>query len=221
MTALVSILIPAYNAERWIGETMRSALDQTWSHKEIIVVDDGSRDNTLVVAKRYESKHVKVLSQDNEGASATRNRALEHAQGDYIQWLDADDLLAQDKISEQLKESECCQSSRVLLTSALGRFFFRPHRAKIIPNPLWRDLLPVEWLLIKFNENVWMNPAAFLVSRRLSDLAGSWNVHLSLDDDGEYFSRVVAARSLSDIRKHGNFGARIWLRINDLDSATV
>ena len=53
---LVSILIPAYNAEKWVGDTIRSALHQTWPNKEIIVVDDGSTDNTLKVAKTFESK---------------------------------------------------------------------------------------------------------------------------------------------------------------------
>src|SRR5690349_12910162 len=104
--ALVSILIPAFNAERWLGETIESALNQTWPSKEIIIVDDGSADDTLRVARSFASSTVKVISQENSGACAARNRALAEAQGDFVQWLDADDLLAPDKIARQLERSD-------------------------------------------------------------------------------------------------------------------
>src|SRR5690242_2593971 len=102
MKPLVSILIPAYNAEPWIAGTIKSALDQTWSRKEVIVVDDGSRDRTLAVAKQFASKNVSIVTQQNQGASAARNKAFDLCQGDYIQWLDADDLLAPAKIAQQV-----------------------------------------------------------------------------------------------------------------------
>src|SRR5882724_4223522 len=98
MTPLVSILIPAYNAERWIAETIRSALKQTWRNKEIIVVDDGSTDGTLAIARRFEPKGVRAVTQPNQGAEAARNTASSLSRGDYIQWLDADDLLSRDKV---------------------------------------------------------------------------------------------------------------------------
>ena len=103
MDELVSIIIPAYNAECWISNTILSALSQTWPKKEIIIVDDGSTDNTLTAARRFESEILKVVAQQNKGASAARNKGLRFAQGNYIQWLDADDILAPDKISHQLK----------------------------------------------------------------------------------------------------------------------
>src|SRR5437588_1977285 len=99
MSDLVSILIPAYNAERWIRQSILSAINQTWDRKEIIVVDDGSTDLTLSVAKSLESKSVKVVTQINAGACKARNKALSLAQGDFIQWLDADDLLHPEKIA--------------------------------------------------------------------------------------------------------------------------
>src|SRR5438270_12906784 len=105
MTPLVSILIPAYNAEPWVGDTIKSALNQTWPRKEIIVVDDGSRDQTLQVVRQFASKDVSVVTQENQGASVARNRAFELCQGDYIQWLDADDLLGPDKIIRQMEVS--------------------------------------------------------------------------------------------------------------------
>jgi len=193
MEPLVSILIPAYNSEKWIADTIKSALSQTWPKKEIIIVDDGSTDNTLQIARQLESESMKVITQENKGASSARNKALSLAQGDYIQWLDADDLLAPDKISQQLKHAGDGKNSRILLSSTFGTFYFRHQKARFIPNPLWKDFSPVGWIFIKFMENVWMNPAVWLVSRNLTELAGPWNESLSLDDDGEYFTRVVAA----------------------------
>lgn len=191
MTALVSILIPAYNAEKWIGDTVRSAVSQTWPEKEIIIVDDGSRDNTMAIAKQFKSGSVKVISQQNRGGSAARNKALEYAQGDYIQWLDADDLLAPNKISEQMKFAEIGHKSITLLSSAFGFFYWRPKKAKFVPNGLWQDLNPMDWMLKKFSENLWMPPSVWLVSRKIVEKAGPWDERLFLDDDGEYSCRIV------------------------------
>lgn len=192
MADLVSILIPAYNAETWIAETIKSALNQTWINKEIIIVDDGSSDGTLQIAKIFESKTVKVKTQHNMGACSARNTALSLAQGAYIQFLDADDLLAPDKISQQLKGDNQGADSLVLLSAAWGKFFYYTHYAKFKPDSLWQDLGPSEWIHRKFNDNTFMTPSAWLVSRRLIDLAGPWDERLSMDDDGEYACRLVS-----------------------------
>lgn len=193
MKEKVSILIPCCNAEDWLKKTIESVLSQTWPNKEIIIVDDGSKDNSLQIAKQYESNIVKVISQENKGGSAARNRAFEYAQGGYIQWLDADDLLAPDKIELQMKEVECLGNSKILFSSSWAEFYYRHYKAKFIKSNLWQDLDPVEWLFIKFSEHVYMTNNTWLVSRELTELAGPWDERLSMDQDGEYFSRVVAA----------------------------
>jgi glycosyltransferase involved in cell wall biosynthesis len=193
MKPLVSILIPAFNAAEWIADTINSAVKQTWPRKEIIIVDDGSRDHTLAMARHFAGKEVSVLSQANQGAAATRNRAASVCQGDYIQWLDADDLLAPDKIARQMDAIDRGASSRTLLSSAWGRFMYRTARADFVPTALWCDLRPVEWLLRKMGHNLHMQTATWLVSRELTDAAGPWNTQLLGDDDGEYFCRVLLA----------------------------
>jgi len=196
MANLVSILIPAFNAERWIGATINSAINQTWSKREIIIVDDGSEDSTLAVARKFESKNVKIISQNNQGASNARNKALEYAQGDFIQWLDADDLLAPNKISEQMKFSELDSEASTLLSGPPGIFYWRIEKAKFIPNALWQDLGSLEWLIEKFSGPLWFIPACWLVSRKLTEIAGPWDKRLSMDDDGEYFCRIVASSKM-------------------------
>ena len=182
-----------HNAQKWIADTLRSAIAQTWERKEIIVIDDGSTDQTLAIARRFESEQVRVLTQTNHGAAATRNKAFSLSQGDYIQWLDADDLLAPDKISRQMKALDQGLSNRTVLSSAWGRFIYRYHRTEFTPTTLWCDLSPTEWLLRKMGQNLTMQTATWLVSRELTEAAGPWNTALLGDDDGEYFCRVLLA----------------------------
>jgi glycosyltransferase involved in cell wall biosynthesis len=209
MTPLVSILIPAYNAEEWVTDAIHSALDQTWPRKEIIIVNDGSTDRTLPVAQHFGSKDLTVVSQTNQGAAAARNKAFSVSQGDYIQWLDADDLLAPDKISRQMQALDTSQGKRTLLSSAWGSFYYLPSRATFSPSPLWRDLSPVEWLLRKMGENCHMQTATWLVSREVTEAAGPWDTRLLGDDDGEYFCRVkLASESIKFVPE-----AKVYYRV--------
>jgi glycosyltransferase involved in cell wall biosynthesis len=193
MKPLVSILIPAYNGENWIANTIRSAIGQTWPRKEIIVVNDGSTDQTLEIARQFASKDIVVVNRDNQGAASTRNHAFSLSQGDYIQWLDADDLLSPNKVQSQLEALDKIRSSRTLFSSEWGYFTYRTKKAEFSPSSLWCDLSPVEWLVRKMGEKLHMQTATWLVSRELSEEAGAWDTRLLSDDDGEYFCRVILA----------------------------
>src|SRR5215813_1832477 len=193
MKPLVSILIPAYNAEKTIADTLRSAIAQSWQNKEIIVVNNGSGDRTFEVAQRFASKEVTVVSAGGGGAAGARNHALQLSQGEYIQYLDADDLLAPGKIERQLAAMRQIDSPRKLLSSSWAYFYHRPHKAVFVRNSLWQDLPPVEWLVRKMGENLHMQTATWLTSRDLAEAAGPWNTQLHVDDDGEYFCRVLLA----------------------------
>src|SRR5262245_59995325 len=150
MTPLVSILIPAYNSEEWIAEALQSAIAQTWPKKEIIVVDDGSTDRTFDMARRFESREVKILRQPNQGAAGARNTAMSICQGDYIQCLDADDILEPNKVELQVRVG-CDVGRRTLVSGAWAYFSYRKRKAKFEPTNLWADLLPVEWLTRKMS----------------------------------------------------------------------
>lgn len=192
MTALVSILIPCHNAAPWLAETLECALGQTWPHKEIIVVDDGSRDESLAIARRFEARGVTVITQPNRGASAARNAAWTASRGDWLQFLDADDLLSPDKIARQM-EMAAKVGAETALAGRWSRFTSSPADADFTPQPLCMDAAPVDWLIVKFEQNAMMHPAAWLISRELAKRAGPWDETLSLDDDGEFFTRVVLA----------------------------
>ena len=193
MEPLISILIPAYNSQEWIADTIESATAQTWPKKEIVVVDDGSSDQTLEIARHFATKNVKVVTQPNQGAAAARNSAYSLCQGDYIQWLDADDLLAPDKVENQVRQLGNCRSQRTLLSGAWGYFIYRTRKAKFSPSSLWSNLTPADWLYRKMSQNLHMQTDNWLVSRELSNAAGPWDVRLWRDNDGEYFCRVILA----------------------------
>jgi len=191
MKPLVSILIPAYNAQNWIAGTLCSALAQTWPSKEIIVVDDGSKDQTLEIARQFEAYGVRAVTQRNQGAAAARNAAFSLSRGDYIQWLDADDLLSPEKVAKQMAVMQQLRSKHTLMSCGWGNFLYRYNRAQFVPTPLWCDLSPTEWLVRKMAQNLHMQTATWLVSRELTEAAGPWDTALLGDDDGEYFCRVL------------------------------
>lgn len=192
MTPLVSIIIPCHNAGRWLAATLESALAQTWSHCEVILIDDGSTDNSHAVAAGFAPRGVRVARQPRRGASAARNHGLRLATGSYIQFLDADDLLAPDKIGLQLAHL-LGRDDSLLAAGAWARFESDPAAARFTPCSNWRDLTGVEFLQLHYEEQIMMHPAAWLAPRSLLDRAGPWDETLTLNDDGEYFARVMLA----------------------------
>ncbi|MES2431360.1 MAG: glycosyltransferase family 2 protein [Bacteroidota bacterium] len=186
---LVSIIIPAYNCAKYIGDAIESAVNQTWSNKEIIVVNDGSTDNTLAVARQYESTGiVKVVDQENKGACNARNNGYTISQGQFIQYLDGDDILALDKIEKQLgilkDNPDCIISCKWVrfngdISQTIG--IVGPHQS------ISKDLLPIDWILIRHT----IIPHCWLFSRAIHERTGGWNETLTCNQDTEFFLRAV------------------------------
>ncbi|MGH7942128.1 MAG: glycosyltransferase family 2 protein [Limisphaerales bacterium] len=191
MQPLVSILICAFNAEKTIAETLQSAVAQTWPRTEIIVANDGSIDRTEEIVRQF--KRVTLVSAKHEGFSATQNRAFQNSHGDYIQYLDSDDLLAPDKIERQMAALVKRGNPRLLAISPWAYFYHRTRNARFVHNSLCRDLSPAEYFMRKMSEGVFMQNASWLVKREMVEEAGPWDMTLNYDHDGEFFSRVLLA----------------------------
>ena len=99
---LISVIIPVYNGELTIEDTVISVLNQTFLDFELIVINDGSSDSTLEILEKFKDPRLKVFSYPNSGLSASRNRGIEHARGEFISFIDADDLWTSDKLEAQL-----------------------------------------------------------------------------------------------------------------------
>src|SRR5437016_4311340 len=102
MSPLVSVIIPCKNGAAWLADAIESCLNQTWKDLEIVVVDNGSSDHSVEVAKRFQRPSVTVLECTRPGASAARNAGFATSRGNFIQFLDADDVLGRDKVRVQM-----------------------------------------------------------------------------------------------------------------------
>jgi len=189
---LVSVLIPCYNAERWIAETLDSVLAQSYRPLEIVVVDDGSTDGTAAVLGRYAARGVSIIRQENRGQTAALNRGLSAAKGELVQYLDADDLLAPDKIALQVERLG--ERRDAIAMAEWARFHERPDDARFVADASWQDLDPVSWLVASWSAGGGMLfPGMWLVPRPVVDAIGPWNETLTLNNDAEYFTRALLA----------------------------
>lgn len=189
---LVSVLIPCYNAERWVAETLHSVLAQTWENIEIVVVNDGSTDGSREVLTQFESGKLKVIDQPNRGQTAALNRCLKEARGDFIQYLDADDLLAPDKIELQVRRLQ--DNPDCIAMAEWARFRDDPKIAEFVPDVTWQDMEPIDWLVANWrNGGGMMYPAMWLLPRKLVEAIGPWREDLTLINDTDYFTRAVLA----------------------------
>jgi glycosyltransferase involved in cell wall biosynthesis len=130
MSLFVSIIIPAYNAEKYIAEAIDSILSQDYQNKEVIVVNDGSTDTTLKILEQYGDK-IKVISKNNEGEAAARNTGVAAARGVYIAWLDADDYYCAGKLTAQVKYLDEHPEAEIVFTKYENFFEGEPNEAAL------------------------------------------------------------------------------------------
>ena len=200
---LVSVIVPAYNAAEHIEETLASVLGQTHTNLEVVVVDDGSSDQTVALLRACDDPRVLVIEQPNAGACVARNRGLREASGAFLQFLDADDLLSPTKIERQVA---LLAEAPARCLAVCGVVYFHdgtdPEDGQFSPgyNALNSDD-PVQWLLDLwtpgpgYGTTRWGMVAAhaWLVPRSVADRVGPWDPTIAQDQDGEYFTRVLLA----------------------------
>ncbi|MGB3544726.1 glycosyltransferase family 2 protein [Rubrivirga sp.] len=191
MASLVSVLIPAYNVERYVGAALDSLLAQTYPNVEVIVVNDGSTDGTRDVLKSYEARGVRVINQANAGAAAARNRALAESTGTAVLFLDGDDWIGSEHLARLAARLE--GSSSHVAMGQWARFLSDPAEAVFPHHPSYRDANPVDWIVSDWTGARPMTQSGmFLIPRVLLDQTGGWDERLSLIDDFEFFARVIA-----------------------------
>lgn len=199
---LVSVIIPAYNAEKYIRHTVESVLNQTWKNLEIIIINDGSTDNTGNILTSYKDDiRIKIIEQENQGCSTAKNTGLHHSIGNYIQYLDADDLLSEDKIAEQVKELKNKPLGiAVCKTVVFEHPVLKNTGFEIDTAYLYSTKNTFDFLINLYGRNGRMGmiqPNAYLMPRDLIEKTGKWDTSLSPspDEDGEYFCRAILAAS--------------------------
>jgi glycosyltransferase involved in cell wall biosynthesis len=177
---LVSVIIPVYNCDRYLAEAIESVLAQTYQPIEIIVVDDGSTDNSAEVAKRFASS-VRHYSQSQSGAGAARNYGIELAQGSFFAFLDADDFWVKDKLTRQMQVFE----SEPDIDIVFGHIqqFHSPELDESIKNKIY---CPPELM-------AGYHPGTMLVKREAFLRVGKFETNLQM---GEFISWYARATEL-------------------------
>ena len=185
-STLVSVVIPCYNAARWVAEAVESCLKQTYPAVEVIVVDDGSTDDSLEVLTAY-GHSILIEAGPNRGGNHARNRGFELSRGEYVQFLDADDYLLPEKLAHQVQFLEETGADGVY-----GDWRHQHHQpdgsyslGEVVASGEQDDLLAAllrDW---------WVAPVAVLFRREAVSRAGGWDEALSAAQDRDFMLAVV------------------------------
>lgn len=182
----ISVIIPIYNGEKTIQETIESVLNQTWSDLELIAIDDGSQDSTLDILAKIKDPRLKVFSYPNAGQAASRNRGIVHAGGEYIAFIDADDLWTSDKLELQLKALQESPQASVAYSwtdciDESGQFLRRGSYITVNGDAY------AKLLLIDFLEN----GSSVLIRKQVLDAVGGFDESLPPAEDWDLWLRVA------------------------------
>lgn len=201
---LVSILIPCFNAERWVAQAIESALAQTSREKEVIVFDDGSTDASLEIVKSFGDR-VCWESAPNRGGNAARNRLLELAHGDWLQYLDADDYLLPEKIARQMEFIAANPAADVIFGPATIEHCVEAEtRRELLPIPEPHDLwiLLARWYLPQTGAALWRKQAIVDV--------GGWKPDQPCCQEHELYLRLLIAGKRFAYCEHNGAIYRHW-----------
>ena len=189
---LVSVVIPCYNAQQWVGEAIQSCLNQTHDALEIIVVDDGSTDNSLKVLREFEKrypKRIQVFTQVQSGAPAARNHGFRMSKGSYMQFLDADDVILPRKIESQMQRVQSeIQNSQILPDLVVGNYKMvhrngNQNEIRAQTDNCWAALINLQ--LGYTSANLWR--------RKMLLQIGAWDESVKSGQDYELLFRVLKA----------------------------
>ena len=195
MSSLVSIIIPTYNRAHTLPDTLKSVHKQTHENWECIIVDDISTDDTLDKIQDFLEDerfiYIKRSDEQRKGAASCRNIGLKHAKGDFIQFLDSDDLLAKNKLEAQLANIRSHIKSLAICKWGVIKFDLSSFNIyeKL---PTYKDFKNGLQLFDAFGYYfTYFPPHVYLASRDLIEESGFWDEDLTLNDDGDYFSKVI------------------------------
>lgn len=183
MNPKVSILIPCYNAEKWIAYAIQSALEQSYVNKEVVVVDDGSKDGSLEIIKSFGNK-VRYETGPNKGGNVARNLLLELSEGEWLQYLDADDYLLPSKIENQINALE--EETDVLFSPSVLEFNeANTIIQKVLPIPQPHDpfTLLARWYLPQTGSPLWRKKSILDV--------GGWKEDQPVCQEHELYLRLL------------------------------
>lgn len=187
----MSIIIPCYNAGAYIKETIESITRQTYTNIEVIVIDDGSTDNSLEQIQEVTDKRLHIMHQKNLGPGAALNSGLQLSKGEYIKFFDADDIMCMEHIEIQMRT---LNGRKDAIASSEWYSFFQNNISTSVyaTETVWENLQPIEWLRKSLSQQYDMMAAwLWLIPRELLLQAGGWDERLYLNNDFEFSVRLL------------------------------
>jgi len=192
---LISIIVPVFNAEKFVGETLNSLVLQSYPNIEIILINDGSTDNSLEIINEFcsKDKRIQLFTIQNCGQAAASNFGLTKAIGHFIKFLDADDMLSPEHIEFQLKAVQKSQDH--IASCEWGRFYDGNYlSAQFNPEPVWQNMDSMDWIKASLAQKSDMMGAwLWLIPRAILNKAGYWDERLSLNNDFDFSVRLLLA----------------------------
>ena len=195
---LVSVIIPVYNASNFIIECLISVQKQTFKNLQVIVVNDGSTDSSLDLIQNFikNDARFELVNQENKGCSAAKNKGLEFVKGDFVQYLDADDVLSSDKIENQIIALENNFNSIAVCKTIIFQHKLNDTAIEIDSDLIMKGGSGEEFLLRLWGIDGKMGmvqPNAYLIPTDVIKSSGYWNEDISNSpaEDGEYFTRIL------------------------------
>ncbi|GEM_PF-3158375 len=182
---LISVIIPTYNVQNTIERTLESVFNQEYKNIEILCVDDGSADNTVEILKKYIPK-IRILIQENKGASAARNLGILEAKGEFIQFLDADDVILPNKIKHQVALLSKNKNQEIYFIAASSYIYGSKKTIKTVAKDIWEGLL-----LVKLG-----NTCSNLFSKKIINDIGLWDTKLKSSQEYDLMFRIVKRKPL-------------------------
>lgn len=184
--------MPCYNAEKYVADALKSLIDQTYENMEIIVVNDGSTDDSEKIIKNFIDPRIQYIKQDNKGQCAALNAGFQFAKGRYIKFYDADDILQAESIASQVESLENSNDEDISFIE--WRRFYNDELPPSIDHShfhtIHRDCTPLEYLTFT-GETPMVQCGLWLIPRALLLKSGLWDERLSLINDTEFFSRLL------------------------------
>lgn len=195
---LITIITPFFNSQLHLESTIKSALSQTYKNIEYILVDDGSRDKSLQIANSFQDERIKIIQQENKGQCAATNVALREAQGEYIQFLDSDDIMSPEKTQNQF--DSIAKYEGTALGVSKWAFFHSDIENIVFSNePVFKSTDPIDWLCALMSNDTMMHTNSYLIPRLVLEKGDTYfNESLSLNIDFEFFTRMALASNQID-----------------------
>ncbi|MFC7338099.1 glycosyltransferase family 2 protein [Haloferula chungangensis] len=187
----ISVVIPCFNREASIGRTLRNVLEQSRRPDEVIVVDDGSTDQSARIVREFGGR-VTLIRQENQGPGAARNRGLDASRGDYVWFMDSDDLASGNQLELQWKA--LIESGADIAYGPWIRSRIEQDRIDFLGPVLQAEALPASRSMLEWQLGSWSTIfQACLFSRKALERAGRYSTDMRVAEDGEYLVRILAS----------------------------